>query len=234
MRRVALLYVLPLAVVCLFSSAFADSTASKDKQALLDRGIAEKEKNQFDEAIADFDRAIALDPKWAAAYEYRGATYAAKFEATEDPTQVLDLIDKAIADYDTVIGLNAATARTYTLHGVALSDREDYKAAIADYDRALELDPKFDPATRARDYAAAQLREQQRALTLTGDLLRFQPRNVELLLMRAGLLVHQGRHDEALRDLDKVLEIDPKNESALALRAELTRATGAPKEIGKP
>jgi Tfp pilus assembly protein PilF len=42
------------------------------------RGVEALEKNEFDQAIADFTEAIRLDPKLALAYHNRGAAYSNK------------------------------------------------------------------------------------------------------------------------------------------------------------
>lgn len=228
-RRVR--FALGVILLCAATPLGAAPNDAAEKQALLDRGIADKAKRDFDAAIADFGRAIAADPKWGVAYEFRGSAFAAKAEASEDPGAAADLLDKAVADYDTAIRLGEATARAFTLRGVAASDKEDFKRAIADFDRALKLDANFILATRMRDYATEQLHEQDRQIALDGDLLRFQPRNIDLLLSRAALLLRQGRGDEAREDIDKVLAIDPNNEAALAERDEVARAastTAAP------
>ena len=52
------------------------------------RGISYARKGQYDRAIADFDQAIKIDPRYADAYTNRGYAYEKK-----------KLRDKAIADY---------------------------------------------------------------------------------------------------------------------------------------
>jgi tetratricopeptide (TPR) repeat protein len=58
----------------------------------LDHGGACLDKGKHDEAIADYDKAIALDPSFALAYSNRGLAYAKKGD-----------VDRAIADYDKAI-----------------------------------------------------------------------------------------------------------------------------------
>jgi tetratricopeptide (TPR) repeat protein len=56
-------------------------------------GNASADKGDFDSAIADYTKAIALNPKLAAAYDRRGFAYykLARYEA-------------ALADYDAALG----------------------------------------------------------------------------------------------------------------------------------
>src|SRR6516165_1397499 len=63
--------------------------------AYYNRGLAYQEKGDNDRAIADYDQAIRLDPKYAFAYNGRGNAYKAKGDN-----------DRAIADYDQAIRLD--------------------------------------------------------------------------------------------------------------------------------
>src|SRR5262249_2395559 len=53
------------------------------------RGVAYRRKGDFDRAIADYDQAIRLNPKYALAYNNRGTAYRYKGD-----------YDRAIVDYD--------------------------------------------------------------------------------------------------------------------------------------
>ena len=94
------------------------------------RGEAYVHKGDFARAIADFDQAIALDPKDADAYYNRGWAYDEKGE-----------LDRAIADYTKAIALDPNDADHYYGRGWAYQNKGDKDKAIADYRKALEIDP---------------------------------------------------------------------------------------------
>ena len=50
----------------------------RDAAALLSRASAFQSKGEMDKALADYSKAVELKPNYAAAYERRGAAYAAK------------------------------------------------------------------------------------------------------------------------------------------------------------
>ena len=85
------------------------------------RGTALHADDDDRAAVADYDRAIALDPDFADPYRNRGLARAAEgdFEA-------------AIADYTEAIRLSPVDASSYFLRGEARSQAEDFEAAVAD------------------------------------------------------------------------------------------------------
>ena len=85
-----------------------------------------------------FERAIELNPNFAEAYKYRG-------DARE-----LDEYDSKIKDYTCAINLKPDYAAAYNARGLMYNHRlhygnakpEDRNLAIADFQKAIQLDPK--------------------------------------------------------------------------------------------
>ena len=108
----------------------------------INRGGAYDYKGEYDRAIADFDKAIELNPKDGGAYINRGAVNYHKGE-----------YDRAIADYTQAIKLDPKDAAVYTNRGIAYRRQGDFDRAIADYDKAIELNPKYANAYNGRAWA---------------------------------------------------------------------------------
>jgi tetratricopeptide (TPR) repeat protein len=97
---------------------------------LLDRGDKNRSNSDYDLAIAEFDRAIRLDPSIAAAHFGRGRGYLRKGDNS-----------RAIADYSQALRLNPNDAISYSNRGRAYARIGDYDNAIADFESAYRIDP---------------------------------------------------------------------------------------------
>ena len=106
------------------------------------RAIEYTAKNDHDRAIADYDAAIRINPKFADAHFNRGNAWGLK----GDP-------DRAIADYDAALRLNPKDASAHIARAVELMIKGDYQGAVTGYDTALVLDPKSGIALHGRGRA---------------------------------------------------------------------------------
>ena len=105
--------ILPIVLLFLFSYASAQQQQDEPKDAkfYVDRGIAYGEKGEYDQAIADFNRALEVDPKSASAYYNRGIGYWRKGQR-----------DLAISDYTKALGINPKDADAYYYRGIAYAE----------------------------------------------------------------------------------------------------------------
>ena len=104
----------------------------KRSKSYNNRGLAYYNKGQYDRAIADYTKAIQINPKRASAYNRRGVAYAKKGQ-----------YDSAIADYTKAIQINPNYAFAYNDRGVAYAKKGQYDRAIDDYTKALSINPSL-------------------------------------------------------------------------------------------
>jgi len=114
--------------------------------AYVARGNIWRTKSDYDKAMADYDAAIRITPS-ALAYYNRGVTWRKRSEP-----------EKAISDYNNYIAMMPKDPDGYVARGNIYSDIKDYGKAIADYDRALAIDPNN--ALAASNKANAVARQQ--------------------------------------------------------------------------
>jgi len=103
---------------------------TKIENAHLTRGNLWAGLGQYLEAIADFDQAIAIDPKNANTYNSRGT---AKSE--------LGFYTEAIADFNQAIAIDPKNTIAYKGRGIVKYQLGKYLEAISDFDKALEFNP---------------------------------------------------------------------------------------------
>lgn len=137
------------------------------------RGVADTRAGRFESAIANLDRAIALDPTKANA---RVARANAWYRAGRPYL--------ALVDADAALALEPASSRALYVRGCVLRRIGRDDEALASFDDAIKADPSFGPAVLARgdtlfDRAsfgeALQTYRRAYALRRTDDTLYFTP-----------------------------------------------------------
>jgi tetratricopeptide (TPR) repeat protein len=174
------------------------------------RGMAYCSRGDYQQAIADFDRALALDPTYAWAYVLRGVAFAAGEEHQQ-----------AIADFDRALALDDRAALAYALRGIAYTERSKYQQAIADFDRALALDPEIEGVSVLRSQAYWKLRMFRPGKEGFELALALDPSDGQALVMRG--MAHCCLDEEglALADFNRALALDPSNAQAYAGRGHV-------------
>jgi tetratricopeptide (TPR) repeat protein len=136
-----------------------------DASAYYNRANAHYDSGDHDRAIAEYTKAIGLDPKHVIAYHNRGYSYRAKRD-----------LDRAIADYSKAISLDYNSALADHHRGNTYRFKGDLDRAIADITKAIELDAKNFGYARSLglarfnrgDFKGVSI-DLQRSLELRGD-----------------------------------------------------------------
>jgi len=112
---------------------------SRDAGTFTTAGVAHLQQREYDRAIRDFDRAIALQPGLVVAWRNRGLAHREKGD-----------YERAIADYDQAALLSPGDARVFNDRGLVYVGMDDYPHAIQDFDRAISLKPDHAAAIQNR------------------------------------------------------------------------------------
>jgi tetratricopeptide (TPR) repeat protein len=102
-------------------------------------------------------------------------------------------------------------AVAYTNRGSALDQNGDYKAAIRDFDAALESQPDYAPAFNNRGSAHLSLRQYDRAISDFEEAIRISPRSAVFYSNRGAAYLDAGDFSAAAGDFDHALLLDPTN-----------------------
>lgn len=211
------------------------------------RGITYSALQQHAASLADFERAVALDPNYAKTYYNRGNTH----RVLQQHTAALADFDRAIqldpgygiaytgrgntyadrqqhraalADFDRAVKLDPNDANGYNNRGNTYAALQQYKAALVDFNRAIELDPKFSTAYANRGNLYHTLQQLEAALIDFGRSLELNPDNAIAYYNRGNLYLAQQQYVAALDDFSRATEIDPNYAIAYSNRGNTYQA----------
>lgn len=149
------------------------------------RANAEASLGKYKQAMRDFDRAIELDPKLVSSYVGRGRVM---LLMSPDDRRI---VGKALRDFDAAVSLAPDQAAGYAGRADAQAALGHDERSIADYDRALALDPTDTGAHRGRILALLRLGDNCRDRRLWAPMNKY--------------------YDEALHAVEQALSIDPND-----------------------
>src|SRR4051794_20904498 len=139
--------------------------------ALYNRGNAYVTKGEHDQAIADFDAALKLDPNNASILNNRGSARSEKGEG-----------DAALADFDAAIKVNPRYAAAYFNRANALAAKGETERALKDYDAAIRNNRRNVNAYIARGALHLAGGASVKARADMRQAARLAPRNVYAVL----------------------------------------------------
>ena len=214
-------------------------TKSPDKaRPYLNRGVAYWSQGQREKAMADYEKAIALNPDYfSSAYFNMGVAQAAfnawdkaidnytrAINITPEYTQALDSRgvayankmewDEAIRDFSAAIEIGRGYAPAYYNRGSVYSARSQWKEAIADYSKAIELNPSYLDAYCNRSVAYGNLREWDKAIADCSKSISTDSRYVKGWFNRATTYLNMGKSLEAISDYTTVIQLNPASAAA--------------------
>ena len=227
---------------------YQDYLAKKPDDAVVhyDLGYAYTALQKPADAKSEYEKAIALDPKMAAAYQNLGVMLiptnpAAAIEPLqraaelmpEDPRTkwllgiALEATKKdalAIEQYQAAVKLDAKNAEFRNSLGFALLRIGRAGDAESAFREALTLQPAGAVADQAHKGLLQALlveKKNDEAATEMGVYLAAHSNDPAMQLEHASLLLEAGKDDDALAELDKAASGGPESLRALKLRAQI-------------
>lgn len=171
--------------------------------------MARLELSMADQAVADFAKALALDPSNAGTHNNYGTALARDGRS-----------DEALAAYTRAIELAPAFAQAHYNRGNVLSDLGRHADAIVDFDTALALRADYAEAAHNRGICERALQRVEQALASFDLAITLRPGYPEALNSKAVLLHEEKRHREAAKLFAELLQVAPKFPYALGARID--------------
>jgi tetratricopeptide (TPR) repeat protein len=171
--------------------------------AFNNRGNAYTNKGDYDRAIQDYARSIALDPNFVRAFNNRGVAYRRKGD-----------YDRALADFNESIKLNPKYANAFANRAETYLKLGRYDRAGTDFDEAIKLQPELDDVWNGRCWTRAIMGQLQAALSDCEKAVRIDP-NAAAFDSRALVYLKLGDFERAIADYNSSLQLDPNQAIAL-------------------
>jgi tetratricopeptide (TPR) repeat protein len=202
-----------------------------------------------EDAVASYDRAIALKPDYAEALHNRGNAFAmlgraedalASFDraimlrpdyaaALLNRAQILKRLGRsreAINGFERAFALKPPDADALVARGNTHYDMRSFAAALADYDSALALRPDAAPIHNNRGNALRELARHAEALASFDRAVALKPDYAEAHNNRGNTQLVLNRLTPALDDYERALGLKPDYADALVNRGIALRHLG--------
>lgn len=197
MRRTVgkLLFIL-LALFPVFSHAQTETPV----KALLEAGQKFLQNGELDKAVAEFDKVVKADPKSVEGFYFRGTVKFMQRDA-----------QGAIFDYGKVIELAPSAPGidvVYNNRGVLFYMQGKDKEALADFEKAISINPNNHSPYVGRGNILADARQNEKAFADYDKAIKLNPKATEAYNGRGDIRFQKGEMDLALEDMNKVIELD--------------------------
>ena len=169
----------------------SEQTLPQTAGTFLDRGIMFASRSEYDEAIADFSEALKINPNLAAAYLLRGRALFA-----------------SVSYVKSVSGNFAGVEAISTWQGPSLGKAEALDRAIADFTRALSMDPNNAQIYLERGQILIEKQDYDRAILDFNQSIQLNP-SYWAYNNRGLAYNNKGQYNTAIPDFDQALKIYP-------------------------
>jgi tetratricopeptide (TPR) repeat protein len=190
------------------------------------RGCIYSGIRNYSAALADFAKAIELQPENSLNYFMRGRIY---FDLQNYPA--------AQADFTKVIELQPEDGDAYHLRGRVYFEIQNYPAAQADFTKVIELRPEDGGAYHWCGRVYFQMQNYSAALADFSKAIELQPEDENSYHLRGRVYFEMQNYSAALADFSKAIELNPQDANNYHQRAhtqiELKSPEAALADFGK-
>jgi tetratricopeptide (TPR) repeat protein len=161
------------------------------------------QKGNVDEAIAQYQEALQINPNDAVVHNSLGSALFQKGG-----------VDEAIAQYQTALQINPDFADAHYNFGIALFKMGQVDEAIVHYQKALQIKPDYAEACNNLGNALLQKGRVDEAITHCQTALQIKPDYAEAHINLGNALLQKGQVDEAIVHYQTALQIKPDDAEA--------------------
>ena len=208
------------------------SFTKDDAELYYRRGLVKSRLGEFENALVDFDKTVALNPTHTKALFSRGfcksrlgnskqavADLDKAIEIGGTPTttkayysdfitsSTLQLLGSIVQDRYKSTELSDDRADAYLVRGVLKNSTGDNRVALQDLNRAVELNPTNPEAYFIRGMVRSSLGDQKGSLIDCNSTIKLNPRHAEAYYLRGIIRYDSGDESAACIDLSRAGEL---------------------------
>jgi tetratricopeptide (TPR) repeat protein len=228
------LFLIPLVVLLIAASPAGKipvTTSSEKAREYYEKGLDYSDKLRAFDSLDYFRKAIAQDPKMAIAYLNLGIS-------APSPNEFFDNLEKAeelsanASDgermwiegvkagasgaqakqaeiYEKLVAAYPDDERAHLLLGTTYFGLQDWDKTIAEFNKAIRINPKFSPPYNLLGYAYRSVEKYPEAEKAFKTYIELIPDDPNPYDSYAELLMKVGRYDESITQYRKALSVDP-------------------------
>jgi len=176
--------------------------------AYINRANAYRDSKKYVLAIADYDKAEKINPRYSVIYSNRGY---ANYMNNE--------FKGAVRDFSKSLSMNPTQTEVLYNRGLAFQALKEYDKALEDYTKVIEDDSLFYKAINAKGNVYYEMNNDSMAMYYYNKSIMLFPDNAQCYYNRANILAKNGKHKEALAEYTKAIEIVGYNADYIVNRA---------------
>ncbi len=161
-------------------------------------GNAYARKGEYDKAIEEYEKALALNPTHVEAHNNLGNAYLSKGK-----------YDKAIEEYEKALAGNPSLVEAHNNMGNAYARKGEFDKAIEAFEKALVSNPTHVEAHNNLGNAYMIKGKYDKAIEEYEKALALNPTHVEAHNNLGNAYVRKGEYDKAIEEFEKALASNP-------------------------
>lgn len=174
-----------------------------------------RRQNQPERALANYNKAISIEPGKAQPYNNRGRIY---FDRGE--------MDKALADYNKCIELEPNHVNALANRGAAFGMKQEWENALKDLNKALELEPFHSNALSNRAFVWFQMQEYEKSIEDFSKYLTVEPNDADVINTIGLCWFRLKNYNKALEEFNRSIRLDASKGAYFLNRSLVFNATG--------
>jgi len=173
------------------------------------RGYLEDYQSQdnIENAIAQFEQAIAVDKNYAPAYAAMGSAYNAGFQLKN---RGKDWVEKAKTQCESALAITPQLAEGHTCLGNVFVSTGHYEDAVLEFQRSLELDHNSDATLRSLAAAYQKLGNTSAAEAAYRKAISLRPNYWGVYSALGWFYSNQARYADAVEMYKKAIQLAPR------------------------